>query len=471
MQPNRFFDPHWYQERHLREIDERMSPLGHYVLIGWRAGLPPGPDFDPAAYFDANPDVKTANLEPLGHFLRYGVFEGRSLSTERRAQGGWFEPDRSCPLGVFPPGTYPVLSETAPREPAALHILHGAGGGTERAVSELLALYPDVYHVVLMANYVEKRLLCTILSISPTEIISTEFILARAQNIADALSCLNIGRIHIHQPMALVGELFNIISNLRVPYEIHVHDYTLLCPRNSFVGVDGRYCGEPAREGCSSCLKQRPLGLTDDIYAWRSWGRELLDNAAAVHCAVEDVANRISRYAPASRTIVKPLQEPVTRPAPRPPLNMGLPNSGPLRVAVIGHVTNQKGGDFLLDCIDVARTVSAPIEWIVMGSFSGPTGVRARRMSRLMSVTGTYNPESLGNLIREYAPEVIFFPQRCVETWSFSLTEALDTGLPIVAADVGAIAERLRAAGGGHLFPVAASPAEALNKILSLRPC
>lgn len=37
------------------------------------------PDFDPAAYLDANPDVRAAGMVPYLHFLRFGHREGRAL--------------------------------------------------------------------------------------------------------------------------------------------------------------------------------------------------------------------------------------------------------------------------------------------------------------------------------------------------------------------------------------------------------
>ena len=43
------------------------------------------------------------------------------------------------------------------------------------------------------------------------------------------------------------------------------------------------------------------------------------------------------------------------------------------------------------------------------------------------------------------------------ETWSFALSDALNSGLPVVAFDIGAPGERLRALGRGHLLPLAMS--------------
>ena len=46
-------------------------------------------------------------------------------------------------------------------------------------------------------------------------------------------------------------------------------------------------------------------------------------------------------------------------------------------------------------------------------------------------------------LIGRERPDVIFFPGQCPETYSYTLSYALATGLPIVAPRLGALGERL----------------------------
>jgi hypothetical protein len=52
---------------------------------GWREGRDPSVGFDTTAYLAANPDVATAHVDPLTHFLQFGIHEGRSP----QADGVW----------------------------------------------------------------------------------------------------------------------------------------------------------------------------------------------------------------------------------------------------------------------------------------------------------------------------------------------------------------------------------------------
>ncbi|CAM3453144.1 glycosyltransferase family 2 protein [Halomonas casei] len=54
-----------------------LKPELHFLRLGWRAGLSPSPSFDARWYRARYPDVVRAKVNPLLHFLRYGVHEGR----------------------------------------------------------------------------------------------------------------------------------------------------------------------------------------------------------------------------------------------------------------------------------------------------------------------------------------------------------------------------------------------------------
>ncbi len=59
-----------------------MTPLAHYLTVGWKLGYRPNPRFDPQFYLRTYPDVAAANIEPLTHFVLQGRTEGRKTSEE-----------------------------------------------------------------------------------------------------------------------------------------------------------------------------------------------------------------------------------------------------------------------------------------------------------------------------------------------------------------------------------------------------
>jgi len=72
--PNAFFDTSFYLAVN---ADARAAgnPLAHYHQHGWNRAA--SPSFDSRAYLAANPDVASAHVDPLAHFLTSGAGEGR----------------------------------------------------------------------------------------------------------------------------------------------------------------------------------------------------------------------------------------------------------------------------------------------------------------------------------------------------------------------------------------------------------
>jgi hypothetical protein len=60
-----------------------------------------------------------------------------------------------------------------------------------------------------------------------------------------------------------------------------------------------------------------------------------------------------------------------------------------------------------------------------------------------LSISGEFPPGKLQELIALEGGDVVFFPAQCPEIFSYTLSAALDSGLPIVATGIGALPERL----------------------------
>ena len=80
------FDPQWYLRTYPDVAEARVSPLHHYMTVGWTEGRDPGPEFSTSAYLKANRDVAAAGVNPLLHFVEFGHQEGRGSSAHKRVR-------------------------------------------------------------------------------------------------------------------------------------------------------------------------------------------------------------------------------------------------------------------------------------------------------------------------------------------------------------------------------------------------
>ena len=71
------FDRYWYLELYPDVAASGIDPIDHYVRHGVAEGRDPCPDFDTRFYLQQNPDVKQSGINPFRHYIEHGFREGR----------------------------------------------------------------------------------------------------------------------------------------------------------------------------------------------------------------------------------------------------------------------------------------------------------------------------------------------------------------------------------------------------------
>jgi len=71
------FDEAWYLSAYPDVASAGIDPVKHYLSHGVAEGRNPSPVFDTRAYLAAYPDIVAAGVNPLVHFVEFGMAEGR----------------------------------------------------------------------------------------------------------------------------------------------------------------------------------------------------------------------------------------------------------------------------------------------------------------------------------------------------------------------------------------------------------
>jgi glycosyltransferase involved in cell wall biosynthesis len=313
-------------------------------------------------------------------------------------------------------------------QPLVVFIAHGWGGGIRRHMQDLAALAEDRCEVLNLepASDGEVRLHWP----RKGEEFAAYFTLpAELPALVSALRALGVARLHYHHVHLLPREILDLPAASGLPYDCTLHDYYPICPQYHLVTADGRYCGEPAAAGCAACIAQRPHRWNLDIGAWRAAFERFLGAADRVIAPSTDVAKRINRYFPERAVSVWP--HPETAAKLPPPI---------ARVVVLGNLSPEKGLRVVAACAQDAKLRDLPLTFRVIGSTTEPV---AQSPEVPLSIFGQYDDAQLLTLLFAEKPDVIFFPAQVPETFSYTLSVALATGLPIVASALGALAERV----------------------------
>ena len=349
--------------------------------------------------------------------------------------------------------------------PVALIVLHALGGGVDRFVRGRIDKLREQGLLPLLLQPLSEspgryRLWSPDLSLRYLQYRDAQ----QAELLSADLAGVNLAHCEIHHFVGVDARLIDVVRRLACGYHVYLHDYSWICPRVTLMDGSGRYCGEPVLAQCRRCVATQgsDLGETIDVAALRRRSDRWLAGAHTISAPSRDAQQRFLRYFP-QRAIGVDMPEsepePVTA-APRRRLA-----SGTIKVALIGAIGEHKGYQVLRRVAARALADELPLEFVVVGRTDDDG--RLMRAGRVF-VTGTYQEAEVPALLRREQPDMIWLPSVWPETWCYALTHALQSGLPILSYDIGAVAERLRQAGRGVLLPIQATTSDWLSALLSI---
>jgi GT2 family glycosyltransferase/glycosyltransferase involved in cell wall biosynthesis len=343
--------------------------------------------------------------------------------------------------------------------PVILMVSHSLGGGVRRHIDTLIERYRDTARVLLL----EPTERGAVLSV-PNLPDHPELALPadRMDDMVTVLRSANVSRVHVHHLVAERMDTRRLIARLGVPFDVTIHDYYGICPQINLLPFrHSVYCDEPGHAGCNTCISRRSNAPGREILIWRAELAWIFRDSDRVLCPSLDVLARLQRHDVGSHAVFAPHETVAAEPW---PLRIVPPNKGKLRIAVIGTLVNHKGALTVASVVE--NTDPKTTEVHLIGDTDGPFSEAARKR---MKITGRYDDKDLMDLIAGIAPHVIWFPVAWPETFSYTLSAAIEAGVAIAAPDIGAFPERLAGRPFTWMTHVVTSPADWIGLFDTIR--
>ncbi|MBO0940365.1 FkbM family methyltransferase [Acidovorax temperans] len=322
--------------------------------------------------------------------------------------------------------------------PKVLHVSHGLGGGVGQHIEELAGYFDQgAAHLVLAPqdgpNVVSLSLRACKLTDKLLFKMPDDY--ARLRNL---LEQVGICAVHYHHTYNLDPVLQNLSRELHAITLLTAHDYFWLNANPTLTDVDGRFPGQYVND-LQNPLYPLPTGVT--AAQWREKLRPLIEQADCVifpSNATRALFGEMYRF---KHEVVAPHVEPYldVRQAPRP-----LVVKQHYVVGVLGALGREKGADVLEKLATMALSERARFSFKLIGY--------SYRQLSAVETTGPYKVENLMALIEQHEVDLILFPAQWPETYSYTLSHALASGLPIIAPNLGAFPERLSGRACATLF-------------------
>ena len=332
---------------------------------------------------------------------------------------------------------------TFKRDQNILMVCHNRGGGAERHLREDTAqamqegkgvfyLRPERHQPSrVRLQHPHCRQLLNLESV----------VFADTASMLTLLAPLNIDVINPHGMVDFTADaplhLIELSKRLGASLHIDIHDYKVICPRINLADERGFYCGEPSVKECDICLRERGNDFGEvSIHHWRSIHQRIMTFADVVTVPDEDVQLRLESYYPEVAYQVVPHDQ---LPVIQEQKNTHVPGTS-LHIVVIGAISKLKGFEVLLSCAEDAKKRNLPIRFTVLGFSMNDTLLRAQGVE----LTGQYKESEALDSLKALKPDAIWLPSIWPETYSYTLSIALQTAIPIASFKIGAIERRLR---------------------------
>lgn len=253
--------------------------------------------------------------------------------------------------------------------------------------------------------------------------------------------------VHVHHWARLTTRLVAVAKARGLPVVLSLHDLLATCPRYHRVKQDLSFCDVPAGpEVCRNCAPrwrfQSDAEIDGSVAVFTADLRAEVAAADALLAPTEGHAQRVLQWLDLHRSVtaIAPASAPGIATAARPLGDNAASASRPLAVGVFGHLHPLKGVEVLLDA-QAALPDPALVEVHIWGAAPTPdldAAIRQRAGDRRVVWHGAYQPADLSG-----APvDVAVLPTLCAESYSFALDEACALGVPVLASDLGALADR-----------------------------
>lgn len=320
-------------------------------------------------------------------------------------------------------------------------------GGTRRYILDILEAYKEEY-IIILFEY-RDAIARVSLHFKNYDVRTYEFMHDRSYIFLNRIcKDLPIEVIHLNHLIHMDDELRSFFINTSKRWIITLHDYYTICPRINMYTNHG-FCNNLDVEKCFICLRKD--SYIKDIKKWRSTNREILNHADRVICPSDDMKKRLQCVFGDLKVDVVENPEVCDYDAASmlEVLNQQKTKGNDNRIGILGMLDEKKGSEILLSVCRYCLANKMNYQFILFGELLPHT----RRIPANLQVTGRYKEKDIIGMIAEKQIDYFWFPARCPETYSYTLSIPIRCHIPVIATDLGAIGERIQKHGWGMVYP------------------
>ena len=241
--------------------------------------------------------------------------------------------------------------------------------------------------------------------------------------------------------------IINWILNLKIPFTFFMHDYFCVCPSYN-IDCFAKFCSE--NETNIKCRKHfNDVNLPKvTIKNWRYVFEQFLTKAEHIYIPSTYAANIVKNFYPNLNIESKPhyLSLPLKK-----TFNPKFAERDRLRMFFLGNMWKHKGERYLLLANEFIRKQNLPIEFLVAGEYHDE--IHEGTKEGILYI-GKYDNKKVSNLLSKLETAIVANLSNVYETYCYTASEAILSGYPVLAMDIGAHSVRIKKNDCGWIIPI-----------------
>lgn len=259
------------------------------------------------------------------------------------------------------------------------------------------------------------------------------------ENIIDTYK---INLIHIHHMKNHYFDIINLIKVKKIYSIISIHDYYSVCPIINKLYKYKKYCDNPTKEMCLKCLKYTKNIENNMIENWHMCFKKLFNTVDKIIIPSENALKEINKTYDINCDVIEHGIDVNHQTS-----NLNIDNLKIYDIAFIGAIGIHKGRNILTKIL-----TSKKLGKIKIHLFGFLDEFYKKNDGHYIN-HGPYKRNELQQLLRENNIKLICIFSICPETYSYTLTESIAAGVPVLGIDIGAVGDRIRKYNLGWTIP------------------
>jgi GT2 family glycosyltransferase/glycosyltransferase involved in cell wall biosynthesis len=258
------------------------------------------------------------------------------------------------------------------------------------------------------------------------------------------INTFEIDLVHIHHLIKHSFDIPYVAKKYGIPVFITFHDFYYICPRINLLDENNKYCFDIRNpEKCWGCLRTSHEFHTHFLETWKTQVKNMLANVDMIFVPSESTKKLYIHEYPEIGAKIRVIEHGIQWNTKK--KKKKLVAGQKVKIGILGGISAAKGSDIIYEVITNYHNDS--VEWHFIGLLGDQ---RLNLMERKNVIKhGQYRRDELSGLLERIDVDIIALWSPWPETYSYTLSEAWNCGIPVLVTPMGALKERVEKVGGG----------------------